>query len=146
MFDLVPFRNRNRRNVVERDDDPFNSLVSGFFDDVMDFAGRSFRADIRESEDEYTIEAEMPGMKKEDISLEINDDYLTISAEHNEENEEKNENYIRRERRIGKYSRSFYLENVEQDNIKAEYNDGILQVHLPKTEKMPVKKRTIDIE
>jgi HSP20 family protein len=146
MFDLVPFRNRSRRDVAEREEDPFNSLVSGFFDDVMDFAGRSFRADIKESDDEYTIEAEMPGMKKEDINLEINDDYLTISAEHKEEKEEKKENYIRRERRAGRYTRSFYLENVNQDDIKAEYEEGILKVHLPKEEKTPVKKRTIDIE
>lgn len=146
MFDLIPFRNRSRRDVVEREGDPFNSLVSDFFGDVMDFAGRSFRADIKESDDEYTIEAEMPGMKKEDIQLEINDDYLTISAVQSEEKEEKNENYIRRERRQGKYTRSFYLENVNQDDIRAEYDEGILKVHLPKEEKTPVKKRTIDIE
>jgi len=146
MFDLIPFRNRSRRDVVEREEDPFNSLVSDFFGDVMDFAGRSFRADIKENDDEYTIEAEMPGMKKEDIQLEINDDYLTISAVQNEEKEEKKENYIRRERRQGKYTRSFYLENVNQDDIKAEYDEGILKVHLPKEEKTPVKKRTIDIE
>ncbi|KXS49361.1 MAG: HSP20 family protein [Halanaerobium sp. T82-1] len=119
---------------------------SGFFGDVMDFAGRSFRVDIKESDDEYTIEAEMPGMKREDIKLELNDDYLTISAEHQEEKEEKKENYIRRERRQGKYTRSFYLENVDQDEIKAEYDEGILKVHLPKLEQTPVKKRTIDIE
>jgi HSP20 family protein len=146
MFDLVPFRNRSRRDVTERDEDPFNNLVSDFFGDVMDFAGRSFRADIKESDEEYTIEAEMPGMQKEDINLEINDDYLTISAEHQEEKEEKNENYIRRERRQGRYARSFYLENVNQDDIKAEYEDGVLKVHLPKEEKTPVKKRTIDID
>ena len=146
MFDLVPFRNRSRRDVAEREEDPFNNLVSDFFGDVMDFAGRSFRADIKENDEEYTIEAEMPGIKKEDIELEINDDYLTISAEHSEEKEEKEENYIRRERRQGKYTRSFYLENVNQDDIEAEYNDGVLKVHLPKEEKTPVKKRTIDIK
>ena len=146
MFDLVPFRNRNRRDVAERDEDPINSIVSDFFGDVMDFAGRSFRADIKESDEEYTIEAEMPGMKKEDINLELNDDYLIISAEHTEENEEKEDNYIRRERRQGRYTRSFYLENVNQDDIEAEYDEGILKVHLPKEEKTPVKKRTIDIK
>lgn len=64
MFDLVPFKNRRQNNLVERDDDPFAGIVSGFFDDMMDFAGRSFRADIKEKESEYIIEAEMPGMKK----------------------------------------------------------------------------------
>lgn len=146
MFDLVPFRNRNRRNVAEREEEPFNSLVSDFFDDVMDFAGRSFRADIKENDKEFTIEAEMPGMTKEDINLEINNDYLIISAEQQEEEKEETDNYIRRERRQGRYTRSFYLENVNQDDIKAEYDDGILTVHLPKEEETPVKKRTIDIE
>jgi len=145
MFDLVPFRNRSRKSVSERRD-PFNAMVSDIFNDVMDFTDRSFRADIKEKEDEYIIEAEMPGMKKDDIQLELDEDYLTISAEHQEESEEKGENYIRRERRQGRYSRSFYLENVKQDEIKAEYDEGILTIHLPKEEKTPVKKRTIDIE
>ncbi|MGM0548804.1 MAG: Hsp20/alpha crystallin family protein [Bacillota bacterium] len=146
MFDLVPFRNRSRRQVSERDEDPFNNLMSNFFGDMMDFAGSNFRADIKESETEYTIEAEMPGMKKEDINLEINNDYLTISAEQKQEKEEKHDNYIRRERRKGKYARSFYLENVREDDIEANYDDGILRVHLPKAEETPVKKRTIEIK
>jgi HSP20 family protein len=112
----------------------------------MDFADRSFRADIKEKDDEYLIEAEMPGMNKEDIELEIDDNYLRITADHTEETEEKGENYIRRERRQGRYARSFYLDNVKEDEIKAEYNDGILTVHLPKLEKSEVKRRTIDIE
>ncbi|ADQ15583.1 Hsp20/alpha crystallin family protein [Halanaerobium hydrogeniformans] len=144
MFDLVPFRNCKRRSVAEHDDDPFN-MVSGLFNEVMDFADRSFRADIKETDDKYIIEAEMPGINKEDIQLELDDDYLTISVDHTEEEKEENENYIRRERRHGRYARSFYLENVKQDEITAEYNDGILTIDLPKVEKKVVKKRTIDI-
>ncbi len=146
MFDLVPFRNRSRKSLSESRRDPFNNMISDIFDDVMDFADRSFRADIKEKDDEYLIEAEMPGMNKEDIELEIDDNYLTITADHTEETEEKGENYIRRERRQGRYARSFYLDNVKEDEIKAEYNDGILTVHLPKLEKSEVKRRTIDIE
>ncbi len=146
MFDLVPFRNRNRRNVIDREDDPFNRFVSDFFGDVMDFADRGFRADVKEKDDEFLIEAEMPGMEKDNINLEINEDYLTITAKNEESNEEKGDNYIRRERRRGTYSRSFYLDNVNEDEIKAEYDDGILKVHLPKKEKTSVKSRTIDIE
>jgi len=146
MFDLVPFRSRSRKGLSESRRDPFNNMISDIFDDVMDFADRSFRADIKEKEDEYLIEAEMPGMKKDDIQLEIDENYLTITADHKEETEEKGENYIRRERRQGRYARSFYIENVKEDDIKAEYNDGILTVHLPKLEKSEPKKRTIDIE
>src|SRR6056297_1376258 len=112
----------------------------------MDFADRGFRADVKEKDDEFLIEAEMPGMEKDNINLEINEDYLTITAKNEESNEEKGDNYIRRERRRGTYSRSFYLDNVNEDEIKAEYDDGILKVHLPKKEKTSVKSRTIDIE
>lgn len=146
MFDLEDFKNLSRKDSIERDQAPINGLVSEFFDDVKDFAGRSFRTDVKESKEKYTIEAEMPGLKKEDIKLEVDDDYLTIAAEREEEKEEKNENYIRRERRQGKYSRSFHLENVRQDEIKAEYEQGILKIYLPKEEQIPVKKREIDIE
>ncbi|RCW50647.1 MULTISPECIES: Hsp20/alpha crystallin family protein [unclassified Halanaerobium] len=146
MFDLVPFRNRNRRDLIDREDDPFNRIVSDFFGDVMDFADRGFRADIKENDDEFLIEAEMPGIKKDNINLEINEDYLTITASNEESKEEKGDKYIRRERRRGTYSRSFYLDNVNEDEIKAEYDDGILKVHLPKKEKTSVKSRTIDIE
>lgn len=146
MFELMPFRNRRRSNVIERSDEPFSSMLSGFIDDMMEIAGSNFRADIKENESEYIIEAELPGMKKEDIQLDINNDYLIISAEKEEESEEKTENYICRERRKGSCRRSFYLSNVDQENIKAEYNEGVLKVHLPKEEEAPVKNRSIDIE
>lgn len=143
MFDLVPFR--HRRNVEERED-PFNSLVSNFFSDVMDMADLGFKTDIKEDENKYSIEAELPGLSKDDINIEVNDNNLVISATNEEVQETKEDNYIRRERRTGSYQRSFKLENVKKDEIEAEYNDGILTVDLPKKEPGKTKKRVIDIK
>lgn len=142
MFDLIPFRRRN--GDVERSEDPFNYLMSSFFD-LADFGSRSFRTDVKENENEFRLQAELPGMKKEDIELSIEDDYLTISARNDEVIEEEKDNYIRRERRSGSYCRTFNIENVKEDEIDAQYKDGILEVILPKKEPGSAKRRTIDI-
>lgn len=145
MFDLVPFRNRRRNRVAERED-PFYSLVSDFFSDVMDVADLGFKTDIREDKENYYIEAELPGLSKDDIQIEIDNDNLIISATNEKVEEEKEENYIRRERRSGTYQRSFRLDNVNENEIEAEYNDGILNVVLPKKEPGKPDKRVIDIK
>ncbi|MFW5788285.1 MAG: Hsp20/alpha crystallin family protein [Halanaerobiales bacterium] len=144
MFNLVPFRNRRRNQVSERED-PFYSLVSDFFSDVMDVADLGFKTDIKEDENNYYIEAELPGLSKEDIKIEIDDDNLIISATNEKIEEEEKENYLRRERRSGTYQRSFRLDNVNEDGIEAEYEDGILNVVLPKEEPGKPQKRVIDI-
>ena len=147
MFDLVPFRNRRRGEVEEREGDPFNSLVNEFFSDAFNAIDtRSFKTDVKENDDEYVIESELPGLEKDDINIEITDNYLTISAHNEEKVEEENENYIRRERRTGSFQRVFQIDNVKEDEIDAEYENGILKVTLPKKEKTTPKKRTIDIK
>ena len=147
MFDLVPFRNRRRGEVEEREGDPFNSLVNEFFSDAFNAIDtRSFKTDVKENDDEYVIESELPGLEKDDINIEITDNYLTISAHNEEKVEEENENYIRRERRTGSFQRVFQIDNVKEDEIDAEYENGILKVILPKKEKTTPKKRTIDIK
>jgi len=144
MFNMVPFRRRG--GEVDEWEDPFNSLVSDFFTDVMDLADVGFKTDIKEDEENYYIEAELPGLSKEDINIEINNDSLVISATNEQKKEEKNENYIRRERRTGTYQRAFGLDNIKEDEIEAEYNDGILKVVLPKKETGQTKRRVIDIK
>ena len=86
---------------------------------------------------------DVPGFDKKDISIEANDGYLTITAEKNSEDEEKNENknYIRRERVYGKVERSFYLGDLDQDKIDAEFKNGILNIVVPKKEETSNKKR-----
>jgi len=149
MFGLTPFRRDS--SIARRNDDfGFRSLFDSFFDDTFlpgfFSVGHAMRADIRETDSEYIIEAELPGVKKEDIKLDMNDDVLTISVERDEQVKEERENYIRRERRRGSISRSFYVENVKHEGINAKYGDGILTVTLPKEEKAASKKRKIDIQ
>ena len=145
MFNLVPFRNRNRGELEERD--PFDEMVSDFFDDAFRMIDTSFKTDIKERENDFLIEAELPGLDKEDINIELTDDnHLIVSAVNQQENREEGEDYIRRERRKGRYQRSFYIENVKEDEIDASYDNGILEVVLPKKEKTRPSSRTIDIK
>ena len=88
------------------------------------------RTDVKESDKGFTLDIDLPGYKKENISAELKDGYLTVSAKTNEENEEKNEDgtYIRRERSFGSCSRSFYIgEEIEESEVKAKFEDGILK-------------------
>jgi HSP20 family protein len=113
-----------------------DSMFNDFFNDsFFGFAGvNPIKADIKETEKEFIIEAEIPGAKKEDIKLDLRDDRLTISVETNEETKEERDNYIRKERRFGSCSRSFYVENVKNEDVAAKYENGILSVVLPKSE------------
>ena len=109
------------------------------------------RTDITETEDGFDLDVELPGYKKEDLSLELNDGYLNISAEQNTTNEEKDTEgrVIRRERFSGSMKRSFFVgKDITEEDIKARFEDGILKLHVPKKdiqEQIPEKK-TIAIE
>ncbi len=109
------------------------------------------RTDIKESDEGYEIDMDLPGFATEDVKAELKDGYLTVSASHSEEKEEKDEenHYIRKERFSGSYRRSFYVgDAVTQDDIKAKYTDGVLSVTVPKIEKKPEEeeKQYIPIE
>ncbi|NMA32989.1 MAG: Hsp20/alpha crystallin family protein [Clostridiaceae bacterium] len=147
MFGLVPF---NRRNSVSSRKDFFglDSFFDNFFNDS--FAGfftavNPIRADIRETDKEYIIEADLPGVRKEDIRLELADGVLTLGVEHNEQIDEERDNYIRKERRYGSYCRSFRVDGVKEDNVTAKYENGVLTIKLPKTEEAKPKSHRIDI-
>lgn len=144
MFDLILFR-RRRGEELTVFEDSFNSLFSNFFNDFRDAGGFSFKADIKEKEDKYWIEAELPGLNKEDINIELNDEKLLISASRNEFVEKNKDNYVYRERNSGNFQRGFYLKNIKEDQIKAEYKNGILKIELPKKESGTKRKRVIDI-
>jgi HSP20 family protein len=103
--------------------------------------------DIYEEKDTITVKAELPGIKKEEVSIEIKDNVLTLSGERSHEVEKKKENYHRIERFYGKFSRSFTLpETVQVDKIKANYKDGVLEITLPKSEETKPKAIPIKIE
>ena len=101
--------------------------------------------DITEDDKEYVVKAEIPEMKKEDIKINVHDDVLTVSGERKYEKEEKGKKFHRVERAYGSFMRSFALpENADGSKISAEYKDGVLKVHLPKSEQ--AKKKAIEVK
>lgn len=119
--------------------------LDSIFDNFMDEGTDNFdvmKCDVYEKDGAYHIEADIPGFKKDEISVDCEDGYVTISAEKNTENEEKDENkkYIKRERFYGKTVRKFYVGDVDSDKIQAEYKDGMLELVVPKEAKLPNKK------
>ena len=101
--------------------------------------------DIREEEDKYILDAELPGMKKEDVHIEVKDGVLTLSGERKFENEEKRDDYTRIERSYGSYQRTFTLpDHVDEEKIEAAYSEGVLTIVLPKGEE--AKPKQIEVE
>lgn len=122
-------------------DDFFRPL---FYDEKLD----AMKTDIKETKDAYIMDVEMPGFEKQDISLELENGYLTIRAEKSEKNakEEEEHRYVRKERSVS-CQRSYYVGEAEEGDIKAKYVNGILSVTIPKKEeKKPESKKNIAIE
>ncbi|MDY4588436.1 MAG: Hsp20/alpha crystallin family protein [Oscillospiraceae bacterium] len=122
---------------------------NNIFDDLFNapFFTRSeqnmMKTDIKEHDAGYELTVDLPGIKKEDIKAELNDGYLTITAENNSSKEEKDEKgkYIRRERYTGSYSRSFYVgDGLTEQDIKAKFENGTLTLAIPKKEVLPEKQ------
>jgi HSP20 family protein len=103
------------------------------------------KVDIKDNEKNYVIEAELPGVDKSEINVELRDDILTIGVQRNEITEEERENYIHKERRTSSMSRSFQVENVQPQDIKARFDNGVLVIELPKSEIEAKKQHRIDI-
>ena len=139
MFELTPFGYRRVSAY-----NPFRELEEMSRSFWNDTELTAFRTDIKKQDGNYILEAELPGFKKEDISIDIDKDCLTISAEHkSEENEDdKDKGFIRRERYYGSYSRSFHIKGINADAISASYNDGVLTLTMPeKTPEIPAARR-----
>lgn len=138
MFGILPF-NRREDNVF----DVFDKFFSNSSVELP-----AFRTDIRNEDDHYMLEAELPGFSREEICLDLKDGILTIRAEHKEETEEKSEKgtYIRRERRFGSVSRSFDVSGIDEQTISASYQDGILKLRLPKVQPVVPEIRRIEIQ
>ena len=118
------------------------------FDDFFDMSfANPMRTDLRETDTEYILEADLPGYDKKGIEIHYEDGVLTLCARQDDVKEEKAENYLRRERRQGSFSRSIPLpENVNPDAIKASFDSGVLKVVLPKVEPSKEKGRKIAIQ
>ena len=130
-----------RRNDFDLWDDLFSDP---FFSRKSE--SKLMKTDIREKEGEYLVDIDLPGYDKNDIKITVEDGYLIVSCKKEENNEEKDEkgNYIRRERYSGECSRSFYVgEEIETEDVKAAFKNGILTLNIPKKEdqkKIPEKK------
>ncbi|MBQ3384792.1 MAG: Hsp20/alpha crystallin family protein [Erysipelotrichaceae bacterium] len=132
------------------DDFPFRSLENVDRKLYGKHAAKEMLTDVKEHEDHYEVEIDLPGFKKEDIKVELNEGYLTITAAKGLKEEEKNKagKIVRQERYSGTMSRSFYVgEQMTAEDITAKYEDGVLSLNVPKKEekKLP-EKHTIMIE
>ncbi|MCM8772686.1 MAG: Hsp20/alpha crystallin family protein [Candidatus Omnitrophica bacterium] len=136
------------KEMLELKDD-FDRLIDRFFSREFDIweGARAFDVDIYEDADNVVIKAEIPGMNKEDISVTLTDDTVTISGKKAEEKKIERENYYRKEIRTGSFSRSFTLPcAVDKEKVKATYKNGILEIILPKSEKEKEKEIKIQVE
>jgi HSP20 family protein len=115
--------------------------------EIMTLADWTPRVDIEESETEYVIKAELPEVRKEDVKVAVNQGVLTIQGERKMEREERNKKYHRVERAYGSFARSFTLpDDVQEDNIKARHKEGMLYLHLAKSESAKPKAVEIKID
>lgn len=143
MFSLMPMTNRM---VAPNSGYGIKNFFEDFFNDFPAVSVKNdIKLDIRETEQEFIVDAELPGMKKENIKVDVEDNQLVISASIEENSDQEKENYIHRERRYSSISRMVYLPNIDQDAIKAKYSDGILSLNIPKKE-IEDKKKAIAIE
>ncbi len=126
----------------------FSNLVDRFFNESLTRNGGSVfspKVDLIENENSYEVQLAVPGVNKEDFKIEVNDNYLTVSGERKFTSEKKDKNYHSVETQYGSFSRSFTLpENVDGTKINAKYNNGILELTIPKDEKK-VLKQTIKV-
>jgi HSP20 family protein len=149
MSGLVPF-NKKRRSLMSRDFDDFGDFYN-MVDDLFNFNWpsknniASFRVDVQEDENKYLVEAELPGVDKNEVNIEINEGNLNISVKREENINEEKKNYIHKERRYSSMSRSIYLSDAKSEGIKANLENGVLKITVPKESK-PNNSVKIDIE
>jgi len=148
MAGLIPF-NRNSFTRAGIGFEDLHNMLDDFFSDnrvqSRSLLRDTFKIDIAETDKEYYVEAELPGIKKDEINLSVEDDNLCISVNRSEEVDRDDKNYIHRERRASSMSRRIHLADAKLDEIKASLKEGILTVTIPKYVKMETSRR-IDIE
>lgn len=132
-----------RRGLLEE----MEQLVGRMWDDADGgwFQGRGTPSlDLSETDTAVEVKVDVPGMKAEEIDIQFHGNMLTVSGEHEEEKEEKDKTYHRVERRKGRFSRAVSIPcPVEEDEVAAEYKDGVLNITLPKTEEAKARKITV---
>lgn len=130
---LIRRNERNNMNILE------NLFLENFSN------SKFLRTDIAENEEEYKLLIDLPGVNKKDISLDFNDQYLTLAVKHEEDVDDSNIRYIRKERSSYSYTRSYYLNEADQDQIKAKLDNGVLTIIVKKAKEIDNRK-TISVE
>ena len=143
MYSLLPFGRYTNNSL----DSFFDDFERSFFPTQR---GRmpAFRTDIKDEGDHFLLEADLPGFKKEDIDLHLQDGVLTITANHDEtvENKDEGGKYVCRERRVGSFTRSFDVSGIREEDIGASYENGVLKLTLPKQGEPEPQSRKIAIQ
>ncbi len=149
MFKLIPYR----KNNLSRTEDIFDDFFDSFFNDSFFTPMRSmenrfggFKVDVSDKGDTYLIEADLPGVDKENVKIEYENKYLTISARREETQETKDSSYVRRERQCGEYRRSFFIDNIQSEDIEATFRNGVLKIELKKRPQLTESSRYIEIK
>ena len=125
-------------------DDFFNTLDFPFF--KMGKNLQMMKTDIVETDNEYVVEIDVPGYQKDEINISLDSNYLTVTASREENKKSDHQNYLLQERRLGTCSRSFYVGDINYENVKASFNNGTLNLIIPKAKNPKEEKKTITIE
>ena len=145
MFELIPFdRHLSRVSSFDPFRD-FEELERRFFGNTGSGIN-AFRTDVIDNGDSYILEAELPGFTKDNISLDIENDCLTITAERKHDEKEEKKNYVKRERYYGSFTRSFDVSGINVDGITASFTDGILKLDMPKKVETAPAARKLEIK
>ena len=123
----------------------FDRVFHDFFGDGLNHFD-NFKTDVIDKGDSYLLQAELPGFQKEEIKLDLDKETLRITAAHNEEKKENKDNYVRQERRYQSYCRSFHIPGIKKESIDACYNNGVLEVTLPKDSMANDEPKQIEIK
>lgn len=147
MANLIPY-GRGQRGLSTTGFEDFYNMLDDFFTDPW-FGGRrvreGFKLDVQQTDKEYLIEAELPGVSKDEVSLDLRDGTLSIAVNREESKNDDGKNYIHRERRVSSMSRSVYLGDVDADAVSAKLDNGVLKIAVPT--KAPVDNtRRIEIQ
>ena len=144
MAGLIPF-NRKKNDLLRNEFGDFGSMLDDFFSESFPFRrsleADTFKVDVEDREKEYIVHAELPGVKKEEVSLSLEDGRLRISVQRDEEKEEKDKNYIHRERRVCSMERNIFLQEAGEENIKAKLEHGVLKIEIPKKPHVDTSRR-----
>lgn len=144
-------RYENRNYPQSRGFGNFYNLIDNFFDNSFpsQFAMKdmSFKVDIKEDDDNYLVEADLPGFKKDEVELHVENGRLSIKASKNENNEEKDDEgrYLHRERKTSTMLRTMQFDGIDEDNLKAKLDEGVLRITLPKASE-DEKRKMIEIQ